>query len=261
MNNITEFWSERSRKFGSRMEGVLLKSVPENINLYLNNWMFEQVKGMVKKDSNFRVLDIGCGYGRLSEPLIKSFPGMQIFGVDIAQNYVDLYNKNLSPSGKAFKADSRKLPFKDNFFDAVCVVTSLMYLATKEDHQKAVKEMLRVLKPGGKILVLERSFLGYKIFTLGGIIDKLRGKKNLEIPAVSFSPKYLSAIIRKYGGSVGSLSGIPLFTVMFPVILVLSLINVKIGNIFLNLIKLADKQISKFYFPSLYVSYTGEKNG
>ncbi len=261
MNKIGEFWSERSSKFGTSIEGVLLKSVPENINLYLNNWMLEQVKRMIKNESGFKVLDIGCGYGRLSGPLINSFPGIKVFGVDIAQNYVDLYNKNLSPAGKAFKADSRNLPFKENFFDAVFIVTSLMYLLTKEDQLKAIREMLRVLKPGGKILVLERSRLGYKIFTLGGIVGKLRGKKNLEIPAVSFSPKYLSAVIGKYGARVDDLRGIPLFTIMFPAILVISLMNVKIGGIFLDLIKLVDQQLSKFYLPSLYISYTGEKNG
>src|SRR3989344_2513093 len=236
MNEVTQFWENRSLKFGARIEGVLLKSVPENINKYLSSWMLEQVEGMIKKESDFKVLDIGCGYGRLSGPLVNSFPGIKVFGVDIAQNYVDLYNKNLSPAGKACRADSRDLPFKDNFFDAVFVVTALMYLPTKDDQSKAISEMLRVLKPGGKFVVVERSSLGYEIFTLGGIIGK-------------------------YGARVESLRGIPLFTIMFQVILVLSLINANIGGIFLNLIKLADQQLSKFYFPSLYISYTGEKNG
>ena len=202
MNEVTQFWENRSLKFGARIEGVLLKSVPENINKYLSSWMLEQVEGMIKKESDFKVLDIGCGYGRLSGPLVNSFPGIKVFGVDIAQNYVDLYNKNLSPAGKACRADSRDLPFKDNFFDAVFVVTALMYLPTKDDQSKAISEMLRVLKPGGKFVVVERSSLGYEIFTLGGIIGKLRGKKNLEIPAVSFDPKYLSAVIGKYGARV-----------------------------------------------------------
>lgn len=259
MNDITQFWDERSRKFGARVEGVLLKSVPGSINLYLNDWMLKQVKEIIDTRNGFKTLDVGCGYGRLSEPLAKEFPGLQIFGVDVAQNYVDLYNKKLKSRGKALKADSRKLPFEENFFDAVFMVTSLMYLISQEDQLKAVSEIIRVLKPGGRFIILERSVLGYNIFTLGGIISKLRGKKNLEITAVSFSPNYLSKIVGKSGGVIYDLRGIPIFTILFPMVFILSLISAKLGDFLLKIIKFIDSHISKFYYPSLYISYSGWK--
>lgn len=261
MNEISQFWENRSRKFGARVEGVLLKSVPESINMYLNDWMLKQVKGIMDTKNGFKVLDIGCGYGRLSEPLAKEFPGLQIFGVDVAESYVDLYNRKLKSRGKAVKADSRKLPFKNSSFDAVFMVTALMYLISQEDQLKAVSEVIRVLKPGGRFVILERSVLGYRIFTLGGIISKLRGKKNLEIPAVSFNPNSLSKFISKSGGTVKECQGVPLFTVSFPVALALSLISTKLGGYFLKFLGFVDNLISKFYYPSLYISYKGEKNG
>lgn len=261
MNEAAQFWDERSSKFGARIEGVLLKSVPKNINFYLNSWMLKQVLGVLDKRNGYKVLDIGCGYGRLSEPILKKFPDLQIFGVDLAENYVDLYNKKLKPRGEAVVADSRDLPFEDIFFDAVFMVTALMYLTTEEDQIKALKEMIRVLKPGGKFLILERSVLGYNIFTFGGVISKIRGKKNLEIPAVSFSPDFLSKVISKCGGTVKECYGLPLFTISFPVALALSIISTKLGGYFLKFIGFVDNLISKFYYPSLYISYKGEKNG
>lgn len=257
---IEEFWEKRSLKFGSNIVGVLIKSVPEVVNLYLHYWMLEKIETIIPENCKIKILDLGCGYGRLSNPLLIKFPKVTVFGIDLSQTYVDIYNQNLNPRGKAYKGDILKLPFNGNCFNIVFIVTTLMYLLSVEDQQKAIEEIFRVLKPGGKFAIIERSPLGYSIFTLGGIVNKVRGKTHSEIPAVSFNPNFLGRMIKKAGGEIENFQGIPSFTIFFPLIMIFSKINPNLGRMLLGIIKYVDKSFGKIYMPSLYISYVGKKN-
>lgn len=260
METLEEFWEKRSRKFGNQIVGVLIKSVPEIINLHLHNWMLGQIEPTISRNGSLKVLDLGCGYGRLSGPLLKKSSKVSTYGIDISQTYVDLYNKSLNPRGKALVGNILKLPFKSSYFDIVFMVTTLMYVTDKKEQEKSITEIFRVLKSGGSFVIIERSPLGYSIFTLGGIVNKIRGKKHSEIPAVSIDPRFISGVIDKSGGQLNGCYGIPLFTLFFPIILFLSKINISLGKFSLNMTKLSDQKIRKFYFPSLYIAYIGKKH-
>lgn len=259
MKSLEKFWQQRSQKFGSQIEGVLLKSVPLQINTYLHRWMLERICSEVKEKDNIQILDIGCGYGRLSEELLKSFPKIKMFGIDIAQKYVDLYNQHLAPRGKAVKGDICQLPFKDNYFEMVFIVTTLMYLADNAQQRQALAEIYRVLKPGGSFVIIERNPLGYSIFNLGGLVPLLRGEKYSEIPAVSFNPTTISQLVSGFNLRIVQKRGMPLFTVFFYPALMSAIINENLGNLFLKLIKVLDKWIGNFVSPSLYIAYNGVK--
>lgn len=244
-------------------EGVLPKSLPIAVNNYLDDWMFEQIKqqiNLLQTHGKVSILDLGCGYGRLSKRILNEFPNTFTFGIDVAKHYVDLYNKDLAPRGKAQVGDIRKLPFKDNYFDVVFIVTTLMYLEEKSDQQKAVEELLRVLKPNGKFIFIERNPDGHKVMTLGGILTLIRGKSNQEITSVSFKPEYLNHLIRNYGGKNIKNSGIPLLTFSIPFLVAISFIFKTIIKPMLNIVKVIDRPLSSLLTLSLYVSYTGEKS-
>ncbi|KKR81021.1 MAG: Methyltransferase type 11 [Candidatus Daviesbacteria bacterium GW2011_GWA1_41_61] len=259
MKTLEKFWEQRSQKYGTRIEGVLLKSVPSVINDYLHQWMLEQISSEVENKESVQVLDIGCGYGRLSGELLNRFSKIKIVGVDIAPKYVDLYNQQLAPRGRAFKGDVRQLPFKDNSFNMIFMVTTLMYLSDDQDQKKAMKEITRVLKPGGRLMIIERNPLGYNIFNLGGLISKLRGQKHSEIPAVSFSPSRIFQLAHSFDLKVVKRQGLPGFTVFFFPILASALVNNHLARLFLRLIKKIDSQAGWFVQPSLYISYSGIK--
>lgn len=283
--NLNEGWEKRSRKYGTKIEGVLQKSLPLPINKYLHSWMLGKVKEVVPKGRAVKLLDLGCGYGRLSGPLLETFPNSRIIGVDIAQTYVALYNSNLAPRGKAIRGDIRNLPFKQSSFDVVFMVTTLMYLIDKKEQKKALLEIFRVLKKGGKFVIIENNITGYRFVTLGGLIS--RRKKNSDISSVVFSKSYLLKLIEKCGGKVGKTAGIPVWSIMLPFSLALCLVNNQIGKKFLQLLALFDKRLSSLFRSpangrdkkqdrgqrkplasvlgdvlltfSLYVSYTGVK--
>lgn len=260
MKKLEKFWDERSQKYGTKVEGVLLKSVPDTVNTCLHRWMLDQISKNIANKEDAQVLDLGCGYGRLSGELLKRFSKIKTVGVDIAANYVDLYNRNLAPRGKAIKGDICCLPFKDGTFDMVFIVTTLMYLPDDRDQKKALAEIGRVLKPGGHFLVVERNPLGYGIFTLGGLISKVRDQRHSEIPAVSIDPDKISQLMANADLKLTQKEGIPFFTIFFFPLLTAVIINKYLGGVLLNLINKADNIFKSLVKPSLYIAYSGVKD-
>lgn len=259
MKTIKELWQERSQKYGKKIEGVLPKSFPPLVNGHLDKWMYQCLAEIIEKKKKLNILDVGCGYGRLSKKVLSDFPNVSIFGIDIAKRYVDIYNQELNPRGKAIYGDFLKLPFPNSYFDLCFMVTTLMYVTDKDSQKKAVGEFLRVLKPNGKFLIIERNTLGNSIVTLGGLISRLRGSKHQEITSVSFSPGYLVSIIEENGGKILEKKGIPIWSLFLLPIILLSITNGTTGRFCLLLVGFLDKIFSRLLTPSLYISYSGTK--
>lgn len=218
MDNIKKLWEERGEKYGRDMRGVLPKSFPNWLNRILHQWMYEQVNHQLSTINHQRILDLGCGYGRVAREILNNFPDAKVYGVDLSRTYVDIFNKDLATRGNARVADIKDLPFEDNSFDVVFMITTLMYLTNEVDQKKAIKEIFRVLKPKGKFIFIERNPIGHWLFTLGGIITKIRGKKYKEIQSVSFDDYKMGRLIHSAGCAIKEKSGFP-----FGILLTLSL--------------------------------------
>lgn len=258
---IAYSWEKRSFKYGNKIEGVLPKSIPKDVNNYLHKWMLNTISKAIENidQKEIKILDLGCGYGRLSGELLKKFKNIKTFGVDISQHYVDLYNKALKPRGSALRADIGKLPFHDNQFELVFIVTTLMYLITKKDQRQAMSEIFRVAKPGAKIIIIERNKIAQNFLTLWGLVSFLRGRKNKEIKSVSFDQNYMINLIKISGGKVYELSGIPFWTLLLPFSIFFSHIDKRISRLFLGLVRFLDNIFNWLLTPSLYISYIVQK--
>lgn len=94
-----------------------------------------------------RVLDVGCGDGSAyAQSLVKS--GIEVHGVDISDVAVA---EAISRGIQAVRGSMEEpLPFPNNHFDAVLCIDMILHLF---DPEFATQEMLRVLKPGGKLLI------------------------------------------------------------------------------------------------------------
>ena len=107
-------------------------------------------------DRDAQVLDVACGTGDLSITLFESGKA-QVVGIDFCRPMLDIAAAKASKSGLSLpfvEGDALDLPFADRSFEAATIAFGLRNLASVET---GFKELLRVLKPGGKVAVLEFS--------------------------------------------------------------------------------------------------------
>ena len=106
----------------------------------------------------FKVLDIAGGTGDLARAFAKKAgPSGEVWLTDINESMLREGRNRLLNEGMLLPTmlcDAEKLPFPDNYFDRVSVAFGLRNMTHKD---QALAEMRRVLKPGGKLLVLEFS--------------------------------------------------------------------------------------------------------
>jgi len=168
-------------------------------------------------DQDCGVIDIGCGEG--ANACFLEDKGMEVVGVDASEELIDQGLKRYPRlTGKIHVGDAMSLDFDDNVFDVATLIGVLHHIYSRDDQLEAVREALRVVKPGGTVLIREsnlinplfRLFWNY-IFPLTAKIDKFGGEN--WIPAM-----YLTSIFGDQVDSVRFFTFIPSFTPqwMFP---------------------------------------------
>lgn len=113
-----------------------------------------------------RILDVGCGHGLLLIAAAKKLATGRAFGVDIwserdqADNRpaVTLRNANLEgvrDRVRLCEGDARALPFPDASFDVVVSSLAIHNIARRTERMKALQEIARVVRPTGRILIID----------------------------------------------------------------------------------------------------------
>jgi demethylmenaquinone methyltransferase/2-methoxy-6-polyprenyl-1,4-benzoquinol methylase len=140
------------------------------------------------------VLDVATGTGDMAVLLARRFPQARITGVDISEGMLEVGRQKLTRlklDGRITlqAGDSEALPFSDNQFDAITVAFGVRNF---ENLETGLREMRRVLKPGGKLVVLEfsqpripvicRLYRGYMRRIAPRIGDRRQQPGSLSIP-------------------------------------------------------------------------------
>jgi demethylmenaquinone methyltransferase/2-methoxy-6-polyprenyl-1,4-benzoquinol methylase len=104
------------------------------------------------------ILDVATGTGDFALQALTLEP-LSVTGIDISEGMLEKGRKKIDEKGLAgkielIKGDSENLPFPENKFDAVTVAFGVRNF---ENLEKGLKEIYRVLKPGGRIVILEFS--------------------------------------------------------------------------------------------------------
>jgi ubiquinone/menaquinone biosynthesis C-methylase UbiE len=116
-----------------------------------------------------RVLDVGCGTGAVTLDIAEGTRG-HVVGIDVDEGKLEEARRlrEVLPNVEFQVADAQDLPFPDGSFDLVTLNIVLVYVRDKE---RALAEMVRVLRPGGHVLAtLELDYAGWLTYPEGRFV-------------------------------------------------------------------------------------------
>ena len=129
-----QLWGARAEDWAAYVEQVCLP-------------LHGAVLDAARVTSGTRLLDAGCGAGLLA--LLASLRGAQVSALDASPGLLAIARKRV-PSADVREGDLEALPFDDASFDAVAAVNSVFYAA---DMAQVMRELARVVRPGGRVVV------------------------------------------------------------------------------------------------------------
>ncbi len=175
----------------------------------------KKILKMVAAKQPKSILDIATGTGDLAI-LFANTSATEIIGLDISQGMLDIGKKkiaaqNLDSRIQMVLGDGENIPYPDNYFDAITVAYGVRNF---ENLEKGLTDILRTLKPGGQLIILETSVptqfpfkQGYYVYTnfIMPTIGKLLSKDKKAYQYLSTSAQNfpfgeaLNNILRKIG--------------------------------------------------------------
>jgi demethylmenaquinone methyltransferase / 2-methoxy-6-polyprenyl-1,4-benzoquinol methylase len=180
-------------------------------------WRREAVRAAALPDQG-RLLDVCTGTADVALEASRQVPSAQVFGVDFSRPMISLgrtkvERAHLEDRIRLQVAPAEVLPFPDESFDAVTVAFGLRNIP---DRERGLHEMARVLKVGGRAVVLEfttppgRLFRGVYLWYFHRVLPRIGGLISGHPSAYAYlpasvtdfpSPQNLSALMRKTGFS------------------------------------------------------------
>ncbi len=116
----------------------------------------------VRIETHDTILDVGCGGGGTVHKLARIASGGKVYGIDFSEESVTVSRTTNKPLIKMGRVEIRHgsvscLPFSDNMFDLVTAVNTHNYWP---DMVADMQEVLRILKPGGKLMIIGGAYKG-----------------------------------------------------------------------------------------------------
>jgi SAM-dependent methyltransferase len=167
----------RQVKKPDRFAGRFFASLMNASHAPLMDWAFTHLE----IPEGATALDVGCGGGRTISKLAAK--AAQVYGIDYAAGSVAAsrtHNKRLVAEGRVHveQASVSRLPFADDKFDLVTAIETQYYWPNLAGD---MKEILRVLKPGGRLMVVAESYKGARNDAVLGPVMTLLGSSRLSM--------------------------------------------------------------------------------
>ena len=104
-----------------------------------------------------RVLDVASGTGDLAIAIARRYPGVAVHGIDASRGMIEIGRRKVEQAGLGDRVtldagDAQELPFPDRSFEAATIAFGIRNIP---DRDRALQEMARVTRPGGRVVVLE----------------------------------------------------------------------------------------------------------
>mgnify|MGYP002672885511 FL=1 len=164
-------------------------------------WRKKALKQIVDAPAPVQVLDLACGTGDFSIAIAKALTEGHVTGVDLSEGMLAVMREKVDKAELngmigIEEGDGENLRFPDNTFDRVTIAFGIRNF---EDRPKGLREMLRVLKPGGRLVILELSRPENKIIRwfydlyFLHILPKIGGKVSGDKAAYAYLPASVAA--------------------------------------------------------------------
>ena len=172
----------------------------------VDKWWRHVAVNKVALPKPVKILDLATGTGDLAIAVARRLPEASITGVDLSEKMLNIAARKIDESGlkqriPLVQADGTALPFPDASFDCVTIAYGIRNF---EDIEKGYREMLRVLKPGGIIVVLELStptnalaLCGYRFYTRW-VIPVVGRAVSRDCRAYSYLPESIAAVPQRH---------------------------------------------------------------
>lgn len=98
-----------------------------------------------------KVLDVGCGTGESTRFLSQFYPGIEVEGMDLSAGMLEVA-KTMDTDSNYFEGDVCSIPRENETYDLVITAFTFRNFPERE---KSLQEMLRILRPGGRLLILD----------------------------------------------------------------------------------------------------------
>lgn len=127
------------------------ESLPAHV---VEHYLRKRVRYVVEWCRRGQALDVGCGTGVLAARLAGA--GYAMTGVDPSAGMLEIVRAH-APEVEALQGSGTALPFDADAFDLVLTVATLHHIADPGDVRRTLSEMVRVARPGGRILVWDHN--------------------------------------------------------------------------------------------------------
>ncbi|NNC95428.1 MAG: methyltransferase domain-containing protein [Chitinophagales bacterium] len=152
--NAKEYWTERAKEAKDDLHAVCTRDVKGIRNQIMDRVQSRILSNFIKNESfaGKEILELGCGVGRWV-PFFRQF-GLKYSGVDISKEMLEIVKEKYPDIDFSEYNPGDRLKYDDNHFDYIVSITVLHH-NPQEDQKKIIKELSRILKPGGKIFIME----------------------------------------------------------------------------------------------------------
>ena len=122
-----------------------------SLSFKLRDLKFKKYLEILKTKRGAKIAEIGCGDGIFLKRVVNSYQ-VEGWGLDVSTYSIQRAKKQ-SPMNIKFESGlAENLPYKSNFFDAIMCISVLEHFRGQEIN-RAIKEMYRILKPGGYLVI------------------------------------------------------------------------------------------------------------
>jgi cyclopropane fatty-acyl-phospholipid synthase-like methyltransferase len=261
-SDASSAWEDRSATYGASLKSVLFKGMPTVANEHFHKCHLRFIlESLNDAAEDMSIFDVGCGYGRLSAPLIEKFPKANIIGMDMSPTYAHLYHE--ITGREAFSGTLETIPSGKGPFDCIICVTVLMYLERKAVSQ-SISRLLNLLKPEGKLIIIEPHASGLPFQTGCGLFAphrRQRGDKTIHTGGDCFTSGEINTIVASAGGTMLQEQRIPATTFFFlPIYVIGNILPARLASRIFRGIAFVDGLFRHMPLPSLWTFLVVQRN-